>query len=240
MGLKIGLKTVLAEPPVADLMFEQDYTEEIQPTKNENPISASTEAFTGRSEDALNCGDECQPNRIVTQLQVTKKINAVDNSSAWTFYFNNFSFTCLNDFVNKMILVKPNDTVLIHAPSCLYTDDAEVIVSAIQACASRKISISAPYVLNSSAAYVAVAGEKIIASDVNYMIIDMPTVGAGGKPADAMNGMQSDLYRHEHILNHLVKCGMLTQEELKHIIEDQASVALFGDELTKRINNFNK
>lgn len=239
MGLQMGLSNILAEPPATDLAFEQEYKEDVQLNKPEAPVRASTEGLVGRDAAMTDCG-ECAPPPRNNPLVVTKKVNEANNSSAWTFYFNDFSFGKLNDFVNKMLLVKPDDTVLIHAPACLYTDDAEVIVSAIKACRSKNISISAPYILDSSVAYVATAGNKIIASCVGYMIIDMPTVGAGGKLIDAKNGMESEIYRRRHILDQLARRGFITDSEMKHIIEDQASVALFGDDLLARIENFNK
>jgi hypothetical protein len=174
-------------------------------------------------------------------IPYSKKVLS-EQKSLWTFHLNAefLGFSTINDFVNKMLMVKENDSVLIHGPSAVYIDDAEVVYSAIKRCKSQKIVISSPYILNTPAAYLLTATNKIVSSPSGVIHMDAGFVGGCGKPTDAMNGMQCEVFRVKRILEVLKNNGFLDDKDIDYIMTNQGQVCKHGRELATIIEKYNE
>ena len=191
-------------------------------------------------EGYIDCGCSGDGRRRMP-IPYSKKVLS-EQKSLWTFHLNAefLGFSTINDFVNKMLMVKENDSVLIHGPAALYIDDAEVIYSAIKRCKSKSIIISSPYILNSPAAYILTAARKIVSSPAGVVHMDAGYIGGCGKPSDARNGLLSEEFRVKYILNVLKENGFLTDEDINHIMTNQGQVCKHGKTLASIIENYNK
>ena len=187
----------------------------------------------------VDCGEG--NGRARRPLMYSKK-QLSSTSSLWTFHLNSdmLSFGMINDFVNKMLLVKESDAVLIHGPSAVYIDDAEVVYSAIKRCKSQKIVISSPYILNTPAAYLLTAANKIVNSPAGVIHMDAGFVGGCGKPTDAMNGMQCEVFRVKRILEVLKNNGFLDDKDIDYIMINQGQICKHGRELATIIEKYNE
>lgn len=216
-------------------------------TASNEQIAVSSEGLSPEMEDRartaatlLDCSEGmCRPRPRM--LIWTKKVCPETKVTDWTFYLCNLflTFRIINDFVNKMLLPKAGDNVHIYLPAQLYIDDAEVIASAMSNCASKNICVSAPYILDSGAAYLMCFAKHIHYSPAYVAHIDMSCVGGGGKLTDAANSINSSVYRAQHILNTLHNNGFLNDEQMKHITDNQGEIVLFGEEYKRIIDEFN-
>lgn len=192
------------------------------------------------SEDLKNCPGfvpfEQKPPR---QLIWTKE-ELPDNKMQWTFYLTETpSDKLVRDFVHKMHLPADSDEVMIHAPSEIDIDSAEIIASAIQCCRAN-VTISAPYVLNSPAAFVATSGNKLIPYQYGIMVIDLPTIASFGKVIDTDNAVRIHKTRILHVLHSLRDRGFIhTEDNFLHIVKEQGSYCIFGDKLKQTIEGAN-
>jgi hypothetical protein len=229
-----------------------DYTEfdKVTGTSSNEAIGAGMEAMSPQQEYRArmvdrffeDCGEAVACGRPAPhQLIWTKKISDDKKSTCWTFYLNQMflSFRIINDFVNKMLLPKAGDCVHIYLPAEVYIDDAEVLASAIANCATQKICMTAPYILNSGAAYLMCFAKHINISPACVAHIDMAMVGGGGKLADAVHSIECGKIRATKILFKLKECGFVTDADLDHIVNNQGEIVLFGDKYAQILRSLN-
>ena len=173
------------------------------------------------------------------QLIFTKEALA-DNNVLWTFFLTGTpTDKIIRDFVHKMHLPGEHDEVRIHAPSEIDLDSAEIISSAIQCCRAP-VTISAPYVLNSPAAFVATSGDNIVPCKYGIMVIDLPTIASFGKVIDTDNAVRIHKTRILHLLRALQRRGFIhTEDNFLHIVKDQGSYCVYGDKLKTTIDGAN-
>ena len=181
------------------------------------------------------------PGRESRPIPYLKKVLSPEKT-LWTFYLNTYhlGFSIINDFINKMLLVKESDAIMIHGPAALVIDDAEVLYSAIKRCKSKMIVMSSPYILNSAAAYLLTAANKIVNSPAGVIHMDSGYVGGCGKPTDARNGLQSEEFRITRILGVLKNNGFVTEEDIVHIMTNQGQVCKHGKVLSAIIEKYNE
>ena len=226
-----------------------DYTEfdSLKPNTSNEQITAGMEHMSPELEyrsqlanRVSDCADACASPRA-RQLIWTKKVDKETKSTCWTFYLNQMflSFKMINDFVNKMLLPKAGDCVHIYLPAEVYIDDAEVIASAISNCATQKICMTAPYILNSGAAYLMCFAKHIDISPACVAHIDMAMVGGGGKLTDACNAINSGNKRAYRILKKLSDNGFLNEQDMIHITNNQGEIVLYGDKYAQILRTFN-
>lgn len=173
-------------------------------------------------------------------LIFTKNTCKETNTCCWEFFLTCVNFTVTNDLVSKLAQVKDTDCVLIHGPATCYSDDAEVIFSAISQCKAKEKMISSPYILDLGAAYILASATKIIWSVCNLIRVASPSVSGGGAMQDARMAFENDMYRKNKMLTHLITEGFLTKEDAHHIVEEQGGVCLHGGKLKSIIDVFNQ
>ena len=184
-------------------------------------------------------GQCCMMQKPALPLIFTRE-ELLDNKIQWTFYLTETpGEKVIRDFVHKMHLPAENDEVLIHAPSELDMDAAEIISSAIQCCRGH-VTISAPYVLNSPAALVAVAGDKLIPYSYGIMMIGLPAIASCGKVIDADNAVHIHKTRILHVLHTMQSTGFIESDNaFLHIVKEQGTCCIYGDKLKEKIEAFN-
>ena len=190
-------------------------------------------------EDFKDCGIELCANRPPRQLIFTRD-EIADNNIRWTFFLTESpSDRMLRDFVHKMHLPAENDEVVIHAPSEIDIDTAEIISSAIQCCRGH-VTISAPYILNSPAAYVATSGDTMVNYNYGIMVINLPSIASYGKVIDTDNAVRIHKTRILHILHALKEKGFIpTDEDFLHIVKEQGSYCIHGEKLKACVDAMN-
>ena len=200
---------------------------------------ASKVNLTDYSNEAIsNC---CMPEQVKPPRQlIFAKEELPDSKYRWTFFLTETpSDKLVRDFVHKMHLPAENDEVFIHGPSEIDIDSAEIISSAIQCCRGN-VTISAPYVLNSAAAFVATAGDHMVPYQYGIMVIGLPAIASFGKVIDTDNAVRIHKTRILHILNTLKAKGFIhNDQEYLHIVKEQGSCAIFGEQLANDIENSN-
>ena len=225
-----------------------DYTDfDVKQQVSTEHVTAGVESWDPMAERAgvfnqfTNCTN-MQDGGMRRILIWTKNVNPESKSTSWTFYLNTMflSFRMINDFVNKMLLPKPEDQVHIYAPAEVYIDDAEVIHSAIMNCACKNVRMTAPYILNSGAAYLMTAATKLDISPACVAHIDMACVGGGGKGNDAINAVVSGTERAKRILTVLKERGFITDSDMEHIVTNQGEIVLFGDKYRSILEQYNR
>lgn len=165
---------------------------------------------------------------------------ALDGSQYWEFFLQTINFTTLNDFVAKLSTVKPEESVMVHGPSCCCVDDALVIISALKRCVAKKIYISSPYILDIPSAAILCAGDVIINSVCGLIRLETPKVGAGGAVQDAKASFDNSMNNIALLLKLLSDNGFVTDEECKYMINDQGSVCIHGKKLSQLVDVYNQ
>lgn len=161
------------------------------------------------------------------------------NAWWWQFFLDTISISVITDFVIKMSAIKETDNVLIHAPSSLCQEDAEVIASIIKCCKAKEKWISNPYATDIGSAFLLLAGTKIVSSEAQLICIPSPFLGHVGKYQDARSALDADMIRSERMLNLLKANGFITDEDIKHLFENQGCIAVYGDKLRAIIDEYN-
>ena len=189
-------------------------------------------------EDFTNCGMPIEPKKP-RQLIFTRE-EIADNRIRWTFFMTETpNDKMVRDFVHKMHLPGEDDEVMIHAPSEIDIDSADIISSAIQMCKAR-VRISAPSVLNSPSVFVATSGDNLVPYQYGVMVIDLPTIASYGKVIDTDNAVRIHKTRILHVLNTLKTRGFLQGDEnFLHIVKEQGSYCIYGKKLKEAIDNAN-
>ena len=206
---------------------------------NTNVTRYSKEAYQQKGfGQNLNCIFDMAPPKP-RQLIFTRD-ELPDNRVAWTFFLTEFvTERMAKDFVCKMLLPSDKDIVLIHAPSELDLDSSEVLSSAVQQC-KADVTISAPYILNTAAAFFATSGNNLIPFSYGISVLNLPPVAAYGKVIDADNSVRMHKTRILHFLNTLRKYHFIdTEEAFLHIVKKQGAYCIFGKKLAEIIKSAN-
>lgn len=187
--------------------------------------------------------DKTQDNAVRTKkLVFAKQVNKAGTRAAWTFYLNlaNIDSKVLNVFLCRMRQVKAMDIVVVHLPSMCSIDWAEAIAGALDYCRAEHITLNAPYIASTAAAYILTRADYIAVSPYMLLQLDAPNISAAGTFQDAQAGLKVDLYRKARMLTALRDAKLITNEELSHISEHQGKICVFGDELVSRYEAFNQ
>ena len=179
--------------------------------------------------------------RCSCSLMYTKR-ERPEGNARWSFYLNvpTLKQYTVNEFVMMMRQVKEDDGVLIHLPSMTTLTVAETLAAAIKHCASKKVFCAAPFIGDTTTAYVASFARCIVSCEYAMMEFDTPNIVGHGAHLDAVAGLESDLRRYVVMHNRLRDVGLMSEEDYEHIRKRQGRICIYGDELMKRIDAFNK
>lgn len=155
----------------------------------------------------------------------------------FVFFLNvkDLTFSQINDFVTTMRMVRAQDRVKIYGPSKLGIDEASVVLSAMQLCESKDITLQSPHVLDLGAAMLLIGATKVLWSPAMYVEVGNTVIGGHGNSIDAVNALKIMIHNRDRILNNFKELGLLTPEEIVHITEKQGAVALYGKNLRDRL-----
>lgn len=244
------------ERPIESLgaVYEAPYHEDEMPPENPSVEGASLEtinpydmndrmnmkqALLSGKGSFMNCiADGCRDRKKPVAFIKTKC--SIDGAIYWEFFLDCVQFTNLNDFVVKMSMVKPEESVMIHGPSNCCVDDAIVVISAIKRCAAKKVYISSPHILDIPSAAILIAGDNIISSVCCLIHFDIPRIGGGGAIQDAHASMKNSLDNITKLIKNLQVEGFLSEEDVNHLVNDQGSICLHGRKLAAAVDVFNQ
>ena len=245
MGYTLFDNAVLSDIPEVEDYLDQELPEEPDFSKDE----ASLESF------AAVTATEIKDDKIVDccpkpegaggpMIQYTIVPNKSGKGRMITFYLNVTAFTdyIVNQFILiSDILIKPEDVLFIHLPSILDAPYAPVIYNTIQACkAKAKIGCN-PYVLNTAAFYPLLACDFIMPCKFGIACFNAMSLMAGGAGhIDAKNAMKFDEERKLKLLQAAASAGFVPENQLKHILEEQGSYAIYGTEFFDAIIRYNR
>lgn len=161
-----------------------------------------------------------------------------------TFYLNvqDLNELIINQFILLSdILVKPEDVLFVHLPSVLEAPVSPVLYNTIKACkAKAKIGCN-PYVLNSAAFYPLLSCDFIMPCKYGIARFDAMSLIAGGAGhLDAENALRFDKDRKFRLLKEAENNGFIPGEQMNHILEDQGSYSIYGEEFYQAIIAYNR
>jgi hypothetical protein len=202
-----------------------------------NPGIISYEGLNGSSNDCVPIimgFNKPKPKR--TQY-IKKQISVDSDSYIWEFFLNvdYVNTEMMNNFMHIMGRVKENDKILIHCPCAMSTDKVEMLISILQASACKSIEFSAPFILSIEVAYLILFGTSIRISPYMFMFLPAPALISGGKPQDLKSNLTYEVNRMKKMLRTLVTKKIIDSVQYNHIIEEQGSVALYGETLMKNL-----
>lgn len=212
----------------------------VKTTSNENfnidTISEPIASMEGLNNNAI----EVCSNKPELPIPYTKDVNTETKSATYHFFMNHSTFAngSILHFITLLYTVEENDVLYLHLPPSMDDYQADTIIGALCACKCKNIVMHAPYIFCSpDLIYLLTFANKVITSQYMFWCITDSYVGVGGgKPKDAEERLKIITYNNKNRWERVKKLGWLTDDEILHILEQQGSVSLFGDELVKRIN----
>lgn len=149
--------------------------------------------------------------------------------------------TITNEFSMLMSQVDKLDYVDIWAPSMMQEFFAiglwSVINTHLQSPeAKERTCVHAPYTLNTGATlFFALPCQKTLSSYMHCRIT-APVVFAIGGHLDTISGTEQQIESFQQIYKELLKCHLLTQEEVDILLNEQRGLLLYGDQLLGRFS----